>query len=104
MSVACHDVSRPGHVLPRLDRMVVPRWLRERRRQQVQAASGVFAAGVAHEILRRSVPCRELTFEEIVRGQNARSFDWEQIGRDDSGPTPEEWAAFRAALAEGRRQ
>jgi hypothetical protein len=39
MSVPQHDVSRRGHELPRLDHVVVPRWLRERRREQARAVA-----------------------------------------------------------------
>ena len=38
MSVAQHDVSRGGSELPTLVRVVTPRWLRQRRREQARAA------------------------------------------------------------------
>jgi hypothetical protein len=47
MSVAGHEVSRAGPDLHRLGRMVAPRWLRQRRREQSRAARRAVAADVA---------------------------------------------------------
>ena len=103
MPLAPCDVSRRGHELPRLDRVVVPRWLRERRREQARAARDAAAAEIADGLLARTFPSRELTFTELMRTQGIKPFGSEHY-RSDPGPTAEEWAAFRAALAEGRRR
>jgi hypothetical protein len=105
MSVAHHDVSRRGHELPRLDPVVVPRWLRERRRAQARAARpDAVAADIAEAVLSRRVPGRELSFEELIRAQGVMPFDAEDHRRRRSPLTSEERAAFRAALAEAREQ
>jgi len=102
MPVAQHDVSRRGHELPRLDRVVVPRWLRERRRARSRAASpDAVAATLADEMLRHNLPGRELTLDEIIRAQGVKPFNWEEFRRQDSGLTSEDWAELRAALGIG---
>lgn len=79
MSVARHDVSRRGHELPRLDRLVVPRWLREHRRAQARAARDAVAADIAQEVVARTFPSREPTLDEIIRTQGVKSFNWEGL-------------------------
>lgn len=103
MSVAQHDVSRRGPDLPRLGRMVTPRWLREHRRAQARAAFPL-AAEIADEVVARTVPSREMTFGELMRAQRVKPFGCDELRTDGPRPTTAEWAAFRAALAEGRRQ
>ena len=101
MSVAHHDVSRRGHGLPRLDPVVVPRWLRERRRAQARAARPeAVAAGIADadQVVGRTVPGREPTLDELIRQQNVEPYDWEEYRREDSGLTSGDWAELRAAL------
>lgn len=105
MSVPQHDVSRRGHELPRLDHVVVPRWLRERRRERARAARpDVVAATLADEMLRHSLPGRELTFDEIIRAQGVKPFNWEEFRRRESGLTSDDWAELRAALGFGNEQ
>jgi hypothetical protein len=91
MSVTEHDVSRRARELPRLDRMVAPRWLRERRRAQSRAARDAFVAEVVQRIVSR-------------RAQHMRPFDADEHKRTPSPLTTEERDAFRAALAEARQQ
>lgn len=101
MSVAQHDVSRRGHEPPRLDRVVAPRWLRQRRR----ARACTVATEIADEVVARTFPARQMTFKELMRAQGVKPFGSDAIRSDDRGrPTAEEWVAFRAALAEGRGQ
>lgn len=102
MSVPQHDVSRRGHELPRLDRMVTPRWLREHRRAQAGAARDAVAAEIADEVVARTSPSREMTFTELMRAQGVKPFGSEEFRSDHPRPTTEEWTAFRAALAEAR--
>jgi hypothetical protein len=105
MTSVARDVSRRAPDLPRLDRMVIPRWLREHRRAQTRAARpDAVASGVAQEILNRSLPGRELTFEETMRAQGVTPFDAEDYRRRRSLLTSEDWAELRAALAEAREQ
>ena len=56
MSVPQHDVSRRTQELPTLVRVVTPRWLRERRREQARAARRTVAADVADQIVSRTMP------------------------------------------------
>ena len=99
MSVAHQDVSRRGHELPRVDPVVVPRWLRERRRAQARAARpDAAAADIADQVVDRTVPGREATLDELIRQQNVEPFDWEEYRREDSGLTSGDWAELRAAL------
>jgi hypothetical protein len=99
MTSAAHDVSHRLPDLPRLDRMVTPRWLREHRRAVARAARPEpVAADVVQEILSRSLPGREMTLAEIIRQQNVKPFDWDEYQRQDSGLTSEDWAELRAAL------
>jgi hypothetical protein len=103
MSVAHHDVSRRGHELPRLDPVVVPRWLRERRRAQARAARpDVVAADIADQLVGRTMPRREPTLDELIRQQNVKPFDWDEYRREDSGLTSGDWAELRAALGTER--
>ena len=105
MSQAPHDVSGRGHDLPRLDRVVAPRWLRERRRGQARAARpDAVAATLADEMLHRNLPGREPTLDEIIRAQGVKPFNWEEFRRQDSGLTSEDWAELRAALAQARER
>ena len=100
MSVVQHDVSRRGHELPRLDRVVVPRWLRERRREQARA----LATEIADEVAARASRTRAMTFKELMRAQGVKPFGAHNVGDDRGRPTAEEWAAFRSALAESRQR
>jgi hypothetical protein len=93
-------VSRRSPELPRLDPVVTPRWLRERRRAQARAAHTA-AATIAEEMLRRSLPGRELTLDEIIRVQGVKPFNWDEFRRQDSGLRREDWAELRAALGLG---
>jgi hypothetical protein len=105
MTSVSHDVSHRAADLPRLDRVVIPRWLREHRRAVARAARpDAVASGIAQEILNRSLPGRELTFEEIMRAQGVKPFDAEEHRRRASLLTSEDWAELRAALAEAREQ
>ena len=92
MSVAQHDVSRRTQELPTLVRVVTPRWLRQRRREQARAARRNVAADVADQIVSRTMPGRELTLDEIIRQQNVKPFNWEEFRREDSGLTSDDWA------------
>jgi hypothetical protein len=105
MPIVRHDVSRAAPDLHRLDRMVTPRWLREHRRARARAARpDAVAADIADEVVARTLPSREMTFTELMRAQGVKPFGSDELRSDAAGPTAEEWAAFRAALAEGRRR
>jgi hypothetical protein len=105
MPLAHHDVSRRGRELPRLDHVVTPRWLRERRRAQARAARpDAVAATLADEMLRRHLPGREPTLDEIIRAQGVKPFNWEEFRHEDSGLTSEDWAELRAALGIGNER
>jgi hypothetical protein len=104
MSVAHHDVSRARPDLHRLDRMVTPRWLREHRRAQARVTRDAVAAEIADEVVARTSPSREMTFTELMRAQGVKPFGSDEFPSDDPHPTAEEWAAFRAALAEARQR
>lgn len=105
MTVVRSDACRRSPELPRLDLVVTPRWLRERRRALSRAAHpAALAAEVADEVLRRSLPGREMTFSEIMRAQGVTPFDAEKHPRTLAEPTEEEWAAFHAALTETHEQ
>jgi hypothetical protein len=84
--------------------MVTPRWLREHRRARARAARDAVAAVIADEVVARTSPSREMTFTELMRAQGVKPFGSEESRSDDLRPTVEEWAAFRTALAEGRRR
>ena len=98
MSVPQHDVSRRTQELPTLVRVVTPRWLRQRRREQARAARRNVAADVADQIVSRTMPGRELTLDEIIRQQNVKPFNWEEFRREDSGLTSDDWAELRASF------
>ena len=100
MSAAQHDVSRRAHALPRVDPVVVPRWLRQRRRERSRAA----ATEITGAVVARTYPRREPTLDEIIRAQGVKPFNWEEFRRQDSGLTSEDWAELRSALGIGKEQ
>jgi hypothetical protein len=105
MSVAGHEVSHAGPDLHRLGRMVTPRWLRQqRRREQSRAARRAVAADVADQIVSRTLPRQELSFDELMRAQGVTPFDAEEHRRRKSLLTSRDWAELRAELAEARQQ
>lgn len=96
---------RRGPDLLRLNLVATPRWLREHRRALARAARpDAVAAEIATEVLSRSLPGRELTFEELMRAQGVKPFNAEEYWRRTSDITDEEWASLRAALAEARER
>lgn len=103
MTAAPAEVSHPAPDLPRLETMVVPRWLRERRRLAARAAQPAAVASEIAQRLGRTVPVPgELTFHELMRAQGVTPFDAEKHSRRSSGLTSADWAELRAALAEAR--
>ena len=70
MTSVSHDVSHRPPDLPRLDRVVIPRWLREQRRVLARAARpDAVVSGIADEVVVRTMPGREATLEEIIRAR-----------------------------------
>jgi hypothetical protein len=103
MTAVPTEVSRPTPDLPRLEPMVTPRWLRERRRRAARAAQ---PASVAWEIAERlggiTLARRERSFHDLMRAQGVTPFDADDHSRRPSSLTSDDWAELRAALAEGR--
>ena len=89
MSVAHHDVSRGGPDLHRLDRMVVPRWLREHRRAQARAARpDAVAADIADEVVDRTSPAGRRRWTELMRATERQAVRLRrEYRREDSGLT-----------------
>jgi hypothetical protein len=101
--MAAEPHERPD--LLRLDYVVAPRWLRQRRRAVSRAARPEsVAAEVAREVLSRTRPGLELTLDEIIREQGVQPFDWADYRSRDTGLTGEDWAELREALRSGREQ
>jgi hypothetical protein len=89
--------DRAGDLL-RLDLVVTPRWLRERRRAERDAARpDVLAARVARQI---GVSGPTSSLQEIMRRQGVESIrDWSRFGE----PVPDEvWDPFFAAIMEAK--
>jgi hypothetical protein len=103
MTAVPTEVPRPTSDLPRLEPMVTPRWLRERRRLAARAAQ---PASVAWEIVDRlggiRAARRERTFHDLMRAQGIAPFDAAEHRRRPSGLTSDDWAELRAALAEAK--
>jgi hypothetical protein len=97
MTAVFHE--RPD--LLRLDYMVVPRWLRERRRLAARATEPTSVAREVADLLR---PGRELTLAEIIRQQGVQPFDWEDYRARTRGLTSQDWAELRAAMRAGHER
>jgi hypothetical protein len=104
MRVAGPGVSaradRPDDLL-RLDLVVTPRWLRERRRAGREAASPeVLVAEVARQVAALTRPGGRMRLREILREQGVEPVgDWSRFGEQ----VPDEvWEPFFAAIMEAK--
>ena len=85
-----------------LDLVVVPRWLRERRRAEWLAARpDALAAEIARQVAVLNRPGRKKTSQELMREQGVKPFSMEEWLRREPIPE-EEWAPFHAAILEAK--
>jgi len=88
--------------LHRVGSVVVPRWLRQRRRaERLAARPSVLTQEIVSQVTRRPRAGSEPTLPEVLAEQEVRAFD-PQAHRRTARLTGEDWAELRAALAEGR--
>ena len=87
--------------LPRLGRVVVPRWVRERRRaERLAARPAVLADVIARRLTVLARPDREKTIHDLLAEQGVQPFDAERYRRE-SLLSSADWAELRAAIAAG---
>jgi hypothetical protein len=88
--------------LPTLDLVVVPRWLRERRRaERLAARPDALAAQVARRVGFLTRPGRRRTVQELMREQGVEPFSQLEWRRREPMPD-EEWEPFWSAIMEAK--
>jgi hypothetical protein len=101
-SAECSWASQLDDLLT-LDRVVTPRWLRERRLAVRRAARpDALAAEVARQVALLGRPDREKTAHELMREQGVKPFNVEEHFRREPRLSHEDWEELRAAMWEGK--